>query len=155
LKAVPVFLHCEGQFDIDWKMYVAGRDGVIYTFRNGQQMDQIIQIESKPIGFLRLEKTLLIAGMDNIIQSFYMKGKKNFAVTMPSEVLAITKMNTHKTTKAQSNYLVALKNGEIRMYNDKHLICKITTDDLVTGMLFGVFGREEGCLVINHKSGGL
>ncbi len=46
-------------------------------------------------------------------------------------------------------------NGEIRLYNDKNLITTINTDDIVTSMCFGVFGREEGCLVLNFKSGGL
>jgi hypothetical protein len=31
LKAVPVFMCCEGQFDIDFKIFVACRNGCIYT----------------------------------------------------------------------------------------------------------------------------
>ena len=51
--------------------------------------------------------------------------------------------------------LVALANGEVRLYNDKYLITTIKCDDIVTGMAFGVFGREEGSLALNFKSGGL
>ena len=29
------------------------------------------------------------------------------------------------------------------------------TDDICNGIAFGIFGREEGCLVINHHSGGM
>jgi len=46
-----------------------------------------------------------------------------------------------------------LKNGEIRMYHDKNLITTINNEDIVKGIVYGVFGREEGCLVTNHKSG--
>lgn len=60
-----------------------------------------------------------------------------------------------KRTKTINAILVALANGEVRMYNDKFLITTIKTDDIIMGMRFGIFGREEGSLVINFKHGGL
>ena len=60
-----------------------------------------------------------------------------------------------KRTKSVNAVLIALSNGEIRMYNDKYLITTIKTDDVIMGMHFGTFGREEGSLVINFKHGGL
>ena len=45
--------------------------------------DMHYSIESKPVGFIRFEKQLVIAGMNNVITGFYMKGKKNYALTMP------------------------------------------------------------------------
>jgi len=41
------------------------------------------------------------------------------------------------------------------MYNDKNLINIMQNDDAAMGMIFGIFGREEGCLVINNKTGGM
>jgi Bardet-Biedl syndrome 1 protein len=101
-----------------------------------------------------MDKTILVAGMDNTIQSFYLKGKKNFSVQMPSEILALQRMDTNRAERAQ-NILIALKSGEIRIYNGKNIIDKLQTDDICCGMIFGVFGREEGCLVVNMKGGGL
>lgn len=60
-----------------------------------------------------------------------------------------------KRTKSVDAILVALSNGEIRMYNNKYLITTIKTDDIILGMKFGIFGREEGSLVINFKHGGI
>jgi len=51
--------------------------------------------------------------------------------------------------------MVALKNGEIRIFNDKHHVDTINVDEPIHGLKFGVFGREEGCLIINTASGGL
>lgn len=51
--------------------------------------------------------------------------------------------------------MVALKNYEVRLYNDKNLISVLNFDDTISGMLFGVFGREEGCLVLNCANGSL
>ena len=41
------------------------------------------------------------------------------------------------------------------MFNQKSLVDTLQTNDQCNGILSGVFGREEGCLVINTKSGGL
>jgi Bardet-Biedl syndrome 1 protein len=51
--------------------------------------------------------------------------------------------------------LVALKNGEIMMFNDKHHIDTISMNEPVHAMKFGIFGREEGCLIVNTASGGI
>ena len=53
------------------------------------------------------------------------------------------------------NLIVALRSGEIRMYSGKNLIDKLQLDEICQGCIFGVFGREEGCMIINYKSGGL
>ena len=51
--------------------------------------------------------------------------------------------------------LVALKNGQIRIYNEKNFINSIQTDDICNGISYGIFGREEGCLVVNQANGGM
>ena len=63
---------------------MACRDGKIYVIKGGELTpDFSYCIESKPVGMVRLDKTIMIAGMNNTLQSFYLKGKKNFSVTMP------------------------------------------------------------------------
>jgi Bardet-Biedl syndrome 1 protein len=69
---------------------------------------------------------------------------------MPSEILAV-----HKMDRGDRNLIVALRSGEIRIYSGKNLIDKLQLDEICQGCIFGVFGREEGCLVINMKGGGL
>lgn len=41
------------------------------------------------------------------------------------------------------------------MYNGKNLIDKLETGDICNGMIFGVFGKQELSLILNHKSGAL
>ena len=154
MKSVPVFIDVTGQYAVDYRIFVACRDGRVYQIRDGKVQDHVITIESKPVGMMRLDKQIVIAGMDNIIQSYYLKGKKSFSMAMPSEICAMAKLTISRATQS-NNILVALKNGNIRLYNEKNLINQISTDDICNGIVFGVFGREEGCLVINHHSGGL
>ena len=41
------------------------------------------------------------------------------------------------------------------MYNEKHLVSIHQTNDIVTGLRFGRFGREDNTLIMTHASGGL
>jgi Bardet-Biedl syndrome 1 protein len=50
---------------------------------------------------------------------------------------------------------VALINGDILTYCGKTLVDTLKTGEPCNGILFGIFGREEGCLVVNTSSGGL
>ena len=49
--------------------------------------------------------------------------------------------------------IIAQSDGQIRIYHEKTLVNILQTEPHPTGMLFGTYGREEGCLVLNHKSG--
>lgn len=64
LKSVPVQIDASGQFDIESKLYVACRDGKVYVIRNCQIQDVTYSIESKPVGMVRLDKTIVLAGMN-------------------------------------------------------------------------------------------
>lgn len=92
LKSVPVFILGDGQFDVDYRIFIACRDGRVYIYRQGRVSEHEIAIESKPVGLVKFEKSILIAGMDCTLQSFYLKGKKNWSITMPSEICTIAKM---------------------------------------------------------------
>lgn len=73
---------------------------------------------------------------------------------MPSEITDICKVEVRKQTSIQC-ILVALKNGEIRLFNDKFHIDTIVIGETINAIRFGNFGREENCLVVNTGSGGL
>jgi len=47
--------------------------------------------------------------------------------------------------------MVALANNEVHTYIDKHLVDVMTTEDVVTGMKYGKFGREDATLVMITK----
>jgi Bardet-Biedl syndrome 1 protein len=59
-------------------------------------------------------------------------------------------METMRSTKAT---IVALSNGEFRVYNGKTLVNVVNTHDIVTAIKFGRYGREDNTLVLTYKSG--
>jgi Bardet-Biedl syndrome 1 protein len=98
IKSVPSFIVAYGQFDVDYKLYIACRDGKVYVIKNNEVMtDQVFSIESKPVGLLLFEKQVVIAGMNSSLHSFYLKGKKNFQLTLPSTIVDIDKLDAKRT----------------------------------------------------------
>ena len=79
LKAVPVFIVTVGSYEVEYKIFVACRNGYTYQIKSGKTSTSFnVHIESKPIGMLKLDKTIVIAAMNRNIYSFYNKGRINF-----------------------------------------------------------------------------
>ena len=89
---MPVFINADGTMDVDYRIFIACRNGRIYQYRAGKVSDHEISIESKPVGLVKFEKSIVVAGMDNTMQCFYFKGKKSWSISMPAEICAIAKM---------------------------------------------------------------
>ena len=79
LKAVPVFMVSVGAYQVDYKIFVACRNGCTYQIKNGNISNSFqVHIESKPTGLLKLDKTVVVSGMNQNLYSFYNKGRINF-----------------------------------------------------------------------------
>jgi Bardet-Biedl syndrome 1 protein len=154
LDAVPTMMSILGLYEVEYRITVACRDGNIYTIKNGQVLSTVIELETQPVGLVRYDKNIYVGCMDNVVHSFHFKGKKNHSIYFPCPISC---MNLLQLTKARviKCLVVALNNGEVRLYNGKHLITTSKTDDVVTGIKLGTFGREEGSMVLSFKSGSL
>lgn len=154
LDAVPTMMSVLGLYDVEYRITVACRDGNIYTIKNGQVLSTVIELETQPVGLVRFDKNIYVGCMDNVVHCFHFKGKKNHSIYLPCPIscMSLLQLSRARTAKA---LVVALNNGEIRLYNGKHLISTTKTDDVVTGMKLGTFGREEGSLVLSFRSGSL
>lgn len=61
----------------------------------------------------------------------------------------------HGVSNPIQGYLVGLSNSELRIYNEKQLIHVLKLDGTIMGMKFGVYGREDGVLIMLLKNKGL
>jgi len=154
LDAVPTFISVLGLYDVEYRITVACRDGNIYTIKNGQVLSSVIELETQPVGLVRYDKNIYVGCMDNVIHCFHFKGKKNHSIYLPCPISCMSLLQITKSRVAKA-LVVAMNNGEVRLYNGKHLICTTKTNDVVTGMKLGTFGREEGSMVLSFKSGAL
>merc|ERR1719409_2040836 len=154
VDAVPSFISVLGLYDVEYRITVACRDGNIYTIKNGQVLSTVIELETQPVGLVRYDKNIYVGCMDNVIHCFHFKGKKNHSIylTCPISCMSLLQVTKARVAKA---LVVATSNGEVRLYNGKQLICVTKTNDIVTGLKMGTFGREEGSMVLSFKSGAL
>merc|ERR1719409_2471922 len=154
VDAVPTFISVLGLYDVEYRITVACRNGNIYTIKNGQVLSTVIELESQPVGLVRYDKNIYVGCMDNVIHCFHFKGKKNHSIYVPCPISCMSLLQITKSRVVKA-LVVALNNGEVRLYNGKHLITVVKTNDIVTGMKLGTFGREEGSMVLSLKSGAL
>jgi len=69
---------------------------------------------------------------------------------MPASIQTLETLDHQQ--KGLKAVMVALTNNEIRIYKEKFLVDIIITEDVVTGMRFGRFGREDNTLIMTTKS---
>jgi Bardet-Biedl syndrome 1 protein len=152
LPSIPAFIVATGLYDVDYRIVVACRNGNVYTVRDGELTGIVIELESQPCGLARVDKSVMVGTMANVLHSYHVKGKKQYSVYLPSSItnMVALSMETMRTTKAT---IVALANGEIRVYNGKSLIHTLETNDVVMGLKFGKYAREDNTLVVAYRSG--
>lgn len=155
LPSVPVFLSVTGLFDVEYRIVVACRNGSIYTLKRGVEdaTKGCIELSSQIVGMERLNKTIYVATMDQTLRCFTSKGKKMWTVKLPKSITTIEVVDYKP--KGFKAVLVALTNNEVHVYKEKYLVDIIKTDDVVTAMRFGRFGREDGALIMCTGSGGM
>lgn len=154
IPGIPVDIVACGLYDVEYRLIVTTRNGSVYTIKNGELLKSVIELESPPCGLLQLEKSIVIAGMNRRLTSYHLKGKKNWSLTMTDDIVAIDSFSLRRT-KDTRGVLVALRNGEVTLYNEKVKVCTLSTDSVLTAMAFGQYGREEASMVLISKNGAL
>ena len=123
----------------------------------------MIELESCPIGLVCVSAKEIYVGMaGNIIHLYNIKGKKQCSMHLDSPITNMELFTKGKMEQTRA-LLVALKNGEIRLYKKRKLINVIQTHvpgsiggvDEITGIRCGRYGREDVCLSTTHRSGSM
>ncbi|XP_077996781.1 BBSome complex member BBS1-like [Glandiceps talaboti] len=154
LPSVPVFMSVSGLYDVEFRIVVSCRDGHIYALKRGSKVAKpCVELGSQPVGLQRVGKNIIVGCMDQTLQCYTLKGKKLWTVYLPANICSMGLMD-HKQRGFKA-VLVGLNNCDVHVYRDKYLVNNISTQDAVTGMQFGRFGREDGALVMTTKGGGL
>ncbi|CAN0407445.1 BBSome complex member BBS1 isoform X1 [Lampetra fluviatilis] len=154
LPSVPVFVDVSGLFDVEFRVVVACRNGNVYTLkRDSKKPRHCIELSSQPVGLVRVNKNVVVGCMDESLQGYTQKGKRLWTVNLPAAITTMQLMD-HKGRGFKA-VLVAMVNSEVHIYRDKYLVNIIKTQDVVTSVCFGRYGREDSTLVMTTKGGGL
>lgn len=154
VPSTPVFVSATGLFDVDYCICVACRDAAIYVLKKGDTGPQYrIALSSQPCGLLSIDKAIIAGTMDNSLSCHLPKGKRLWSINLPDTITCMEIMD--QQNKGYKAVLVGMANREVRVYRDRFLVNTITMDDIIVGMKFGKFGREEGALLMVGRGGAL
>ncbi|EHB13795.1 Bardet-Biedl syndrome 1 protein [Heterocephalus glaber] len=154
IPSVPVFLEASGQFDVEFQLAAACRNGTIYILkRDSKHPKYSIELSAQPVGLVQVHKILVIGSTQDSLHGFTHKGKKLWTVQMPAAILTMNLLE-HRSRSLQA-VIVGLANTEVRIYRDKVLLNVIRTPDTVTSLCFGRYGREDNTLIMTTRGGGL
>ncbi|XP_045228101.1 BBSome complex member BBS1 isoform X3 [Macaca fascicularis] len=154
LPSVPVFLEVSGQFDVEFRLAAACRNGNIYILRRDSKHPKYcIELSAQPVGLIRVHKVLVVGSTQDSLHGFTHKGKKLWTVQMPAAILTMNLLEQH--SRGLQAVMTGLANGEVRIYRDKALLNVIHTPDAVTSLCFGRYGREDNTLIMTTRGGGL
>ncbi|KAM7381008.1 hypothetical protein PAMA_012038 [Pampus argenteus] len=154
LPDAPTMMDVTGQFDVEFRITVACRNGNIYILRRESDKPKYcIELSSHPVGLVRVGKNVVVGCTDESLQGFTQKGKKLWSVVLPAPVTTMASMDL--PTRGFQAVLVGLVNCEVQLYRDKNLLSTIKTPDPVSSICFGRYGREDGTLIMTTKGGGL
>nr|XP_019593400.1 PREDICTED: Bardet-Biedl syndrome 1 protein isoform X3 [Rhinolophus sinicus] len=154
LPSVPVFLEVSGQFDVEFRLAAACRNGNIYVLRRDSKRPKYcIELSAQPVGLVRVHKVLVVGSTQDSLHGFTHKGKKLWTVQMPAAILTMNLLE--QCSRGLQAVMAGLANGEVRIYHDKTLLNVIRTPEAVTSLCFGRYGREDNTLIMTTRGGGL
>lgn len=154
VPAVPVFLSVTGLYDVDYQITVACRDACLYTITSGSVSPKHkIPLGSQPCGLQRIDKNIVVGCMDNSLSCYSVRGKRLWSHQLPDSVTALEVLDYKP--RSIRGIIVALRNKEVRLYREHFLVNTLQLDDVVVGVKFGSFGREEGALLMVTQGGAL
>jgi Bardet-Biedl syndrome 1 protein len=154
LGVAPMAMSTFGELDSTYVVAVACRNMRVHMLgEKGRR--PIIQLESQPVGLLwTSEKILWVGTSDSELSAFTCQGKKMSSHRLPSPIHAL-EMFEVQSNRAVSGIIVALRNGEVRLYHGKVLVNTLAIPDGVRAMRFGRFSREDGTLAVITAAGGI
>ncbi|XP_026946565.1 BBSome complex member BBS1 isoform X10 [Sagmatias obliquidens] len=154
LPSVPVFLEVSGQFDVEFRLAAACRNGNIYMLRRDSKRPKYcIELSAQPVGLVRVHKVLVVGSNQDSLHGFTHKGKRLWTVQMPAAILTMNLLE--QRSWGLQAVMAGLANGEVRIYRDKALLSIVRTPDAVTSLCFGRYGREDHTLIMTTRGGGL
>ena len=147
---VPFIIETQGGYNTEHKIFVSDRGCNVYILKKDIILNKFIM--PQPLVNLLISKNNFYIGtIGNNYISYTLSGNIVFKINQPS---IITCMEIYYRKSEDLNIIIiALKNKEVRFYNDKKLIIVMNIHDNIFGMKYGKYQMIEDCLVLSTYSG--
>ncbi|KAL0248437.1 hypothetical protein GEMRC1_003673 [Eukaryota sp. GEM-RC1] len=149
-----------GCHDAEFRLVIASRDGKLIFVKNSKVLSNIKNFD-QTLSDVCISNQSVFCSTCNVhsskLYSYSLKGKRQFCLTIPAVATCIegVYIPTAKTGPF-IGCLVSCSNGFLYLYDDNgSLVSSSEVSGVVTGMSFGLYGREPNTLVLVKKSGGI
>ncbi|KAI8810449.1 ciliary BBSome complex subunit 1-domain-containing protein [Cladochytrium replicatum] len=153
LSSPVVMISAWGNLDSDFHLIVCCRDGHVYLLKENA-CNRLGQLEILACEVIAFRNSVVIGSMASRIHSYSLQGVKQFTVTLPSSITAMEDFLSAPGSLVDP-YLVALANGQVRVYSHQTCVSIIKYEDAAIGIAFGTFARAQHSLVGVMKGGGI
>jgi hypothetical protein len=152
IPEVPFLIECQGSYFSDHKIYIADRGCNIYIAKKDVIENKFI-IPQPLVNLNITKKNIYVSTIGKNFISYSFIGEKIFSIHQPDY---ITSMEFYyRNNEDIPISIIALKNNQVRLYNEKKLLMIMHLKDNIFGMKFGQYGINEDCLVLFSYTGSL
>ena len=152
IPEVPFLIECQGSYFSDHKIYIADRGCNIYIAKKDVIENKFI-IPQPLVNLNITKKNIYVSTIGKNFISYSFIGEKIFSIHQPDYITSMEFYYRYNEDIPIS--IIALKNNQIRFYNDRKLIMIMHLNDNIFGMKYGKFGYYDDCLVLFTYSGSL
>mgnify|MGYP000929993114 CR=1 FL=1 len=153
MPSIPFKIISYGCLDIEYYLYVASRNNEIYIIKNNDLIDLKISISNRIFDMIRTKKSLIVACVDGSIHGYNpINFTKNFSINLPAKINCIEYLNI-MTYPVFNGYMLSLKNGEFRIYDERILIYVYKFSEPMSCIKFGNYSDYGRCYILVGESG--
>lgn len=150
----PVMISANGQFDHDFTILTATRQGHVSILKRGWlEGKNIIRLEQPVTGLalMPVDQTIVFVCMNRSLQCYSKKGKRLWSVALSAPAICMTPITLSHLGLTLA--CVAMEGGRVQLYSGKKLVDEFNVPVTVTSMVFGRLGQEDHVLALNTVDG--
>ena len=152
LPGVPFLMNTRGGYNNNnHKIFIADRGTNIYILKK-TDITKTIVVAQPIMNLLSSDKSIYIGTIGKNYIGMKFSGSQDFSIEQPN---VITSMEIAEREINETLVLIATKDAELRIYNDKYLCHVIKIGDNIFGMKFGTFGTKKESIIMCTYGGAL
>lgn len=152
----PVMMSATGQWDIDFSIVIATRQGHVAILRRGWlEGKNIIRLDQALTGLalLPIDQTIVFICMDKSLQCYSKKGKRLWSVSLQTPAICMSPISLPHL--GLTMVCVAMEGGQVQFYTARKLVDEFSAPTTVGALIFGRLGQEDHVLALNTIDGSL
>lgn len=149
VSATPYLISVTGQYDFDYRIIIATREGFICMLRRGWlEGKKVFRIEKPVVGIsvLPIDQCSIIVCFDKYLECYSKKGKRLWGVNLMESVMCMATINLPHV--GQTLNCIAVRGGLVQIYSNKVVVDQFSVSETVSAMAFGRLGQEDHVLLL-------